>query len=108
MVTSLAFALTRNRSSIVVIGGMVQFLCFPPPGPMRPARHLMSDRCQLRRFQRPETCRSVLLRGGLHAVRLRLRRSGLLTRTRVVVVPDVPRRVRCGTQLFFDGGENDQ
>jgi hypothetical protein len=51
---------------------------------------------------------AVVLRGGLHAVRLHLCRSGLLTRTQVVVVPDVLRRVRCGTHLFVDGGDNDQ
>src|SRR5215210_3888352 len=51
---------------------------------------------------------AVVLRGALHAVRLRLCRSGLLTQASVIVVPDVPRRVRCGTRLFLDGEENDE
>ena len=69
-----------------------------------------SEACCPQECECKTKCRryAVVLRGDLHAVRLRLRRSGLLTRTRVIVVPDVPRRVRCGTHLFFDGGENDQ
>jgi len=59
MVTSLAFRPDMQQVRDRHDRGMVQFLCFPPPGPMRPARHVMNDRWQLRRFQRPATCRSV-------------------------------------------------